>query len=116
VSVAGSLLDRKRPFTLLRLSGTPLKTLSRVVLLESIAPLVVATVVAAGVAIAIAGPPLRAIFSAHIGPHQNFASAAHPNLGYYLTMLGGLALSALVVLAAIPLLNRITSPENARFE
>jgi hypothetical protein len=116
VSVAGSLLDRKRPFIILRLSGTPLKTLTRVVLLESIVPLVVATVVAAGVAIAIAGPPLRAIFSAHLGTHQHFASAAHPDLGYYLTMLGGLALSALVVLAAMPLLNRITSPENARFE
>jgi hypothetical protein len=116
VSVAGSLLDRKRPFTLLRLSGTPLKTLTRVVLLESIVPLVGATVVAAGVAIAIAEPPLRALFSANIGTHQNFASAAHPDLGYYLTMLGGLALSALVVLAAMPLLNRITRPENARFE
>ena len=116
VSVAGSLLDRKRPFTLLRLSGTPLKTLTRVVLLESIVPLVGATVVAAGVAIAIAEPPLRALFAANIGTHQNFASAAHPNLGYYMTMLGGLALSALVVLAAMPLLNRITRPENARFE
>jgi hypothetical protein len=116
VSLAGSMLDRKRPFTLLRLSGTPLKTLTRVVLLESIVPLVVATVVAAGVAIAIAEPPLRAIFAAHLGQHQNFASAAHPDLGYYLIMLGGLAVSALVVLAAMPLLNRITRPENARFE
>jgi len=116
VSVAGSLLDRKRPFTLLRLAGTPLKTLTRVVLLESIVPLVGATVVAAGVAIAIAEPPLRAVFAANLGTHQHFASAAHPDLGYYMTMLGGLALSALVVLAAMPLLNRITRPENARFE
>jgi hypothetical protein len=116
VSVAGSLLDRKRPFTLLRLSGTPRKTLTRVVLLESIVPLVGATVVAAGVAIAIAEPPLRALFSANLGRQQNFASAAHPDLGYYLTMLGGLALSALVVLAAMPLLNRITKPDSARFE
>jgi hypothetical protein len=116
VSVAGSLLDRKRPFTLLRLSGTPLKTLTRVVLLESIVPLVGATVVAAGVAIAIAEPPLRSVFAANLGTHQNFASAAHPDLGYYITMLGGLALSALVVLATMPLLNRITQPENARFE
>jgi hypothetical protein len=116
VSVAGSMLDRKRPFTLLRLSGTPLKTLTRVVLLESVVPLVAATVVAAGVAVAIAEPPLRAVFAANLGQHQNFASAAHPNLGYYLTMLGGLALSVLVVLAAMPLLNRITRPENARFE
>jgi hypothetical protein len=116
VSVAGSMLDRKRPFTLLRLAGTPLKTLTRVLLLESIVPLVGATVVAAGVAIAIAEPPLRALFAANLGQQQNFASAAHPDLGYYVTMLGGLALSALVVLAAMPLLNRITRPENARFE
>ena len=116
VSVAGSMLDRKRPFTLLRLAGTPRKTLTRVVLLESIVPLVAATVVAAGVAIAIAEPPLRALFTANLGQHQNFASAARPDLGYYLTMLAGLALSALVVLAAMPLLNRITRPENARFE
>jgi hypothetical protein len=116
VSVAGSVLDRKRPFTLLRLAGTPLKTLTRVVLLESIVPLVGATVVAAGVAIAIAEPPLRALFAAHIGTHQNFASAAHPDFGYYMTMLVGLALSVLVVLAAMPLLNRITKPDNARFE
>jgi hypothetical protein len=68
------------------------------------------------VAIAIAEPPLRALFAARIGQHQNFASAAHPGLGFYLTMLSGLALSALVVLAAMPLLNRITRPENARFE
>jgi hypothetical protein len=116
VSVAGSMLDRKRPFTLLRLSGTPVKALTRVVLLESIAPLVGATVVAAGVAIAIAEPPLRALFAANLGEHQDFARAAHPDLGYYLTMVGGLALSAVVVLAAMPLLNRITRPENARFE
>lgn len=116
VSVAGSLLDRKRPFTLLRLSGTPLKSLTRVVVLESILPLVGATVVAAGVAVAIAERPLRAVFSANLGTHQNFASAAHPDLGYYVIMLGGLTLSALVVLATIPLLTRITKPDNARFE
>jgi hypothetical protein len=116
VSVAGSLLDRKRPFTLLRLSGTPLATLTRVVVFESIVPLVCATVVAAGLAIAIAEPPVRALFAAHLGTNQNFASAAHPGFGYYLTMIGALALSALVVLAAMPLLNRVTQPEAARFE
>ena len=70
VSVAGSMLDRKRPFTLLRLSGTPVKTLTRAVLLESLAPLVGATVVAAGVAIAIAEPPLRALFAANLGERR----------------------------------------------
>jgi len=68
------------------------------------------------VAIAIAEPPLRALFAANLGEHQDFARAAHPDLAYYLTMVGGLALSAVIVLAAMPLLNRITRPENARFE
>jgi hypothetical protein len=116
VSVAGSMLERKRPFTLLRLSGASPKTLSRVVLLESIAPLVAATVVSAGVAIAVAGPPLRALFAANIGSRWNFASSAHPDLSYYVTMVGGLTVAVLVVLATMPVLNRITRPANARFE
>lgn len=114
VSVAGSLLDRKRPFTLLRLSGTPLSTLTRVVLMESAVPLVAATVVSAGVAIGVAEPPLRAIFrNQGIG---RFAASAHPDPTYYLTMVAGLAVSLLVILAAMPLLNRMTQPEKARFE
>jgi hypothetical protein len=116
VSVAAGVLDRKRPFTLLRLSGAPRTTLTRVALLESIVPLVGAIVVAGAVAIAIVRPPLRALFSANLGPNQDFAAAAHPGLAYYLTVLAGLALSTLVVLAAMPLLNRITQPDNARFE
>jgi hypothetical protein len=45
VSVGGGLVDRKRPFTLLRVSGTPVSVLSRVVLFEAAVPLVAATVV-----------------------------------------------------------------------
>ena len=50
VTVGGGLVDRKRPFTLLRVSGTPVGVLSRVVLLEAAVPLVAATMVAAGIA------------------------------------------------------------------
>ena len=50
VTVGGGLVDRKRPFTLLRVSGTPVSVLSRVVLLEAAVPLVAATVLAAAVA------------------------------------------------------------------
>jgi hypothetical protein len=74
-----------------------------------------ATVVAAAVAIAIVRPPLRALFTAHIGTAQ-FASAAHPDPGYFLTVVAGLALSTLVVFTTMPLLNRMTQPERARFE
>jgi hypothetical protein len=50
VAVAGGLVDRKRPFTLLRISGTQVGVLSKVALLEAAVPLVAATVVAAGIA------------------------------------------------------------------
>ena len=50
VAVGGGLVDRKRPFTLLRVSGTQVGVLSRVVLLEAAVPLLAATVVAAGIA------------------------------------------------------------------
>ena len=50
VAVGGGLVDRKRPFTLLRVSGTQVGVLSRVVMLEAAVPLLAATVVAAGIA------------------------------------------------------------------
>jgi hypothetical protein len=41
-----------------------------------------------------------------------------PTLGhvYYLTMGAGLAISLAVILVTLPLLDRITQPDNARFE
>jgi hypothetical protein len=50
VAVGGGLVDRKRPFTLLRVSGVPVSALSRVVLMEAAPPLAAATVIAAGIA------------------------------------------------------------------
>ena len=50
VAVGGSLVERKRPFTLLRVTGTPMSVLYRVVLLEAVLPLAAATIVAGGIA------------------------------------------------------------------
>ena len=47
-SVAGGLADRKRPFSLLRLTGARLGTLRRVVVLESAVPLLAVAAVAIG--------------------------------------------------------------------
>ena len=44
VSAGGGLVERKRPFSLLRLSGALLSTLYKVVLLEVTLPLVGATI------------------------------------------------------------------------
>ena len=46
------------------------------------------------------------------------AGTAVPRLGhvYYATMGAGLVIALLVISVTLPLLNRMTSPDNARFE
>jgi hypothetical protein len=109
VAAGGGVVERKRPFTLLRLSGAPTGVLYRVVLLEAVAPLVAATVIAAGVAYSMSVLTVR-----KLGP----AGTPTPVLdhAYYLIMGAGLAGALLVLLAALPLLGRVSSPANVRFE
>ena len=52
VSVAGGLADRKRPFSLLRLTGARLGMLRRVIVLESAVPLLAVAAVAIGIGFA----------------------------------------------------------------
>jgi hypothetical protein len=109
VTVGGNLVERKRPFTLLRVSGTPTATLYRVVLLEAILPLAAATVVAAGTAYGIA-----VLTVDRMAP----AGTPTPTLGhvYFATMGVGLLISLLVILVTMPVLGRMTAPSNVRFE
>jgi hypothetical protein len=109
VAAGGSVVERKRPFTLLRLSGTPTASLYRVVLLEAVAPLIAATIVAAGTAYGMSVLTVR-----ELGP----TGSPTPVLdhAYYSIMGAGLVASLLVVLATLPLLRRVTSPANVRFE
>jgi hypothetical protein len=109
VAAGGGLVERKRPFALLRLGGTPVSALYRVVLLEAVLPLAMATVVAAGVAYGIA-----VLTVSRMAP----AGTPAPVLGhvYYLTMGAGLAVSLLVICLTLPLLGRITGPGSAQFE
>jgi ABC-type antimicrobial peptide transport system permease subunit len=109
VAVGGGLVDRKRPFTLLRVSGTQVGVLSRVVMLEAAVPLLAATVVAAGIAY---GTSILAFV--RLAP----AGTAIPQLGsdYYALMGIGLAVAFGVIAVTLPLLRRMTSPGNVRFE
>jgi ABC-type antimicrobial peptide transport system permease subunit len=109
VAVGGSLVERKRPFTLLRVSGVSRATLSRVVLLEAVLPLAAATIVAGGLAYVLAVLVVGAIAPAG-------TPVPVPGHAYFLTMGIGLAASLLVILASLPLLGRITGPANVRFE
>jgi hypothetical protein len=107
VSAAAGLTDRKRPFSLLRLTGVPLRLLRRVVSLESTVPLIVAAAIAAGTGLLAAGLFLQAQFG---------VSLHSPGTTYYLSVLAGLLISLGLIAATLPLLNRITGPETARNE
>jgi predicted lysophospholipase L1 biosynthesis ABC-type transport system permease subunit len=108
VAVGGGLIERKRPFTLLRLTGAPTPALYRVVLLESSLPLLVAAVVAAGAGLAVAAPIVDQLTST--------GTVTLPGHGYFLTIAGGLTAALALILTGLPLLRRITEPNNARFE
>lgn len=109
VSVGGSLVERRRPFTLLRLSGTPTPTLYRVVVLESMLPLLTATVVAAVIGFGTSLPLVLAVV-----PQR--AHLALPDATYFALMGAGLLASVAAILTALPLLGRMTAPSNAQFE
>ncbi len=105
-SVAGGLAERKRPFSLLRLAGTPLGLLQRVIALESAVPLLVTAVLSIGVGFAAAAMYAKA----QVGPF------AAPGAAYYVITGAGIAVSLGIIASTMPLLRRITGPEVARNE
>jgi hypothetical protein len=105
--IAAGLADRKRPFSLLRLTGARLATLRRVVALEGAVPLLAVAAVAIGTGFAGA-----AMFAAEAQQHPMVA----PGAAYYLLTAGGILVSLGIIAATFPLLARITGPEVARNE
>jgi hypothetical protein len=106
-SIAAGLADRKRPFSMLRLTGARLATLRRVVALESAVPLLAVAAVAIGTG---------------FGAAAEYASVAQdqamvpPGAAYYLITAGGILVSLGIIAGTFPLLARITGPEVARNE
>ena len=105
--IAAGLADRKRPFSLLRLTGARLATLRRVVALEGAVPLLSVAAVALG-----AGFAGAAMYASEAQQHPMVA----PGAGYYLLVAGGIIVSLGIIAATFPLLARITGPEVARNE
>jgi predicted lysophospholipase L1 biosynthesis ABC-type transport system permease subunit len=103
--VAGGLAERKRPFSLLRLAGTPIGLLRTVVALESAVPLLAAAAVATG----------AGFLAAHLYlVTQMRYTLLPPVAGYWLTVAGGLAAALGIIASTLPLLRRLTGPETAR--
>ncbi len=105
VSIAGGLADRKRPFSLLRLTGAPISMLRRVIGLEAAAPLLITAAASMGAGLLAAHLFLRAQLS---------ETLQAPGLEYYVVIGAGLVASLAVIASTLPLLNRITGPEVAR--
>lgn len=107
VSVAGGLADRKRPFSMLRLTGVQLGVLRRVVALESAVPLLLVAALAAG----------TGFLAAHLFlTSQMRYTLRAPPVAYYLIVAAGLVASLGIIASTLPLLRRLTGPETARNE
>jgi len=105
VNIAAGLGERKRPFSLLRLTGVPIGVLRGVVALESALPLLLVAVVSTVVG----------LVSAALYLHSQVGIAFRiPGMAYWATVVGGLAASLAIIASTFPLLNRITGPEVAR--
>jgi hypothetical protein len=105
VNVAAGLDERKRPFSLLRLTGVSLGVLRRVVALESAMPLLLVAAVSIVVGL------LSAALYLHSQVGIDFRT---PGIAYWATVLGGLAASLAIIASTFPLLKRMTGPEVAR--
>ena len=107
VNIAAGLGERKRPFSLLRLTGVPTALLHRVVALESALPLLLVAAVSIVVG----------LVSAALYLHSQVGIAfSIPGITYWATVAGGLVASLAIIASTFPLLNRITGPEAARNE
>jgi len=107
VNIAAGLGDRKRPFSLLRLTGVPTRLLHRVVTLESAVPLLLV----AAVSIAVGLTSAALYLSSQVG-----IAFQVPGFSYWAIVLLGLAASLGIIASTFPLLDRITGPEVARNE
>jgi hypothetical protein len=105
--IAAGLTDRKRPFSMLRLTGARLATLRRIVALEGAVPLL--AVAAVAIATGFAG---AAMFASEAQQHPMVA----PGAAYYLLTAAGITVSLGIIAATFPLLARITGPDVARNE
>ena len=106
-AIAAGLADRKRPFSMLRLTGARLATLRRVVTLESAVPLLAVAAVAIGTGFGAAAE------YASVAQHHPMVA---PGVAYYLLTAGGILVALGIIAATFPLLKRITGPEVARNE
>lgn len=106
ISVAGSLLARRVPFSLLRLTGCPPGVLRRALFAEAILPLLLVATLSVGLGVTCG---VLAVWLGSSAPIEVPPTIAVP-------LLGGLALGAALMLPVLPLVERVTRFEQTRFD
>jgi hypothetical protein len=107
VATAAGVSERKRPFSLLRLTGVPLRVLRQVVALETAAPLILIALASALIGLVASDMFLRSMLG---------LTLRVPGVTYFIVVLGGLVGSLAIIASTLPVLDRITRPEDARME
>jgi hypothetical protein len=107
IAVISGLVERRTPFALLRLAGMPITRLRAILVLEAAAPLVAVAALSAVLGMLVAQLVIRAI------PARE---APLPDVGVAGLLAVATAGAIAVVLAAMPLVGRITGAEANRFE
>ena len=108
IAVTGSLLDRRRPFALLRLSGVPLRNLRSVVLLEAAAPLVAVAVLSGILGVLVSQVLLRLV--------AGTTSVPLPDPSLVVLLAAGVSGALAIVASTLPLVGPLTDLEETRFE
>ena len=108
IAVTGSLLDRRRPFALLRLSGVPLRKLRSVLLLEAAAPLVAVATLSGVLGVLVSQLLLRLVLGN--------ASVPLPDPSLPALLVAGVIGALVIVAAMLPLVGPLTDLEETRFE
>ncbi|MGP3959875.1 FtsX-like permease family protein [Nonomuraea sp. 3N208] len=104
--VVAGLIERRRPFALLRASGVRLGELRRIVLLESAVPLVLAVVLGAGLG---AG-------ASYVMAVSNGDRWFPPGLDFAGGLVAGVLTALAVTMTALPLMNAATRYDAVRYE
>ena len=107
IAVISGLVERRTPFALLRLAGMPLARLRAVLVVEAAAPLVAVAALSAVLGMLVAQLLLRSVGTLDVPP---------PDLSVAALLAVATAGAIAVVLAAMPLVGRITGAEANRFE
>lgn len=102
VSTIGGLLERRRSLFTLRLSGMSIGSLQRLVLIESLVPLFVVSIIACCMGVW-SGSVFISLLSSSLHPIVTGA--------YIAVVSGGLVAAVIGVCAVLPMLKKLTSPE-----